>query len=181
MRSHGSRLLIWRCGSVSVAAGSGIRDSHRAGSACATPDPQQNVLRLLSGICQRRTQYACLPRLPGTSRRIAGHQPRGDRRRHADRHRAWIATSRLSASLTGRTTSIPICPRAIKSASTICRSASAGFSNSKAAEKRFGPALPAFIMEEDTGRLVHRTEADGREVSLVDLESLGSSVDGDRG
>ncbi len=36
-------------------------------------------------------------------------------------------------------------------------------------------------MEEDTGRLVHRTEADGREVSPGRPESIGRAVDGDRG
>ena len=57
----------------------GIRDCHRAGSACSTADQEQDVLLLQRRLCQCATQHSRLPHLPGYARRAAHNQREGNR------------------------------------------------------------------------------------------------------
>src|SRR4028118_838902 len=57
----------------------GVRNGHWSRSTRTSADPEQDVLRLLGGLRQRRAEYARLPRLPWHAWRPAGDQPCRDR------------------------------------------------------------------------------------------------------
>ena len=71
-------------------------------------------------------EHERVPRVPRAPRVAPGAEREGDRVHRPDRPRAELRRSRPTPCSTGRTTSIPTCRRTTRSASTTCRSASAG-------------------------------------------------------
>ncbi len=116
------RGVTQRPGAPAGGGGAGaVRGRHRHRDPLPAEDRQQDVLRLLHRDRWGSPEQPLLPGLPGAARRPADDQQDGrrvghrhrlrDRGHGRDRRRAGIA----------RTTSIPTCPRATRSASTSCR------------------------------------------------------------
>ena len=102
------------------AVASALRAGDRARDPRAAEHADEDVLRLRA-VVRRGAQHAHLPGLPGPPGHAAGDQRRGGALRADDRAWRSAARSRRARSSTARTTSIPTCPRATRSASTTSR------------------------------------------------------------
>ena len=84
-------------------------------------DRQQDVLRVPQRV-RRRAEYEGVPGVPRVAGRAAGAERARDRADDQGRASRSTPRSRRFPSSTARTTSIPTCPRTIRSRSTTCRS-----------------------------------------------------------
>ena len=127
----------------------------RARGARAAPHPHQDVLRLPHDV-RRSAEHQRLPGLPRPARRAAGAQRRGGPARRARRRSRSAARCTRPASSPARTTSIPTCPRATRSRSSIGRSRPAAGSTFESPERgRIEVGITRLHVEEDAGKLLH--------------------------
>ena len=124
---------------------------------------------------RRRAEHARLPGLPRPAGRAAGAQPRRGRLRHSRGARARLHDSTRRRSSRARTTSIPICRRAIRFRSTSSRSPPAASCAPAATTGRrdYDIRITRVHMEEDAGKLLHEGFPDSDRRSYVDLNRAG--------
>ena len=120
-----------------------------------------------------RAQQPRLARRCGDARHAAGDQ-RGVRRAGgAHRPRAQGADQPRLACSTARTTSIPTCRRAIRSASTSSRSSARARSRSTSTARRMTVGIERLHLEQDAGKSIHDQHPD---YSYVDLNRSGVAL-----
>ena len=134
---------------------------------------RQAVLRRLDRI-RRRAQHPCLAGRRGHARHAAGHQPRMRRAGGAHRPRRSRRRSTSARSSTARTTSIPICRRAIRSRSTRTRSSARARSRSiSTPEHSIRVGIERLHLEQDAGKSLHDQSPT---MSFVDLNRSGVAL-----
>ena len=97
-----------------------LRSRHRPGNPRPALHRSQDLQRRVDGV-RRRAQHAGLRGRPGAAGHAAGAEPWRGRARDPLRAGGRTRRSRRGRSSRARTTSIPTCPRATRSASTRCR------------------------------------------------------------
>ena len=100
-----------------------LHHGHRTRSARAAAHADQALLRLPQPLQPDAAQRADLPGLPRPARQPAGDEPPRLRAGPQDGHGPQLHDPARSPSGTASSITIPTCPRAIRSASTICPSA----------------------------------------------------------
>ncbi len=118
----------------------GMGSRHRARDARATLHRVEDLLGRVDGV-RRRAEHAGFRGRHRAARRAAGAEPRRGRARDPLRSRRRRRRSTGAACSRARTTSIRICPRATRSASTrfpSCRAARSTIASPRAAKQRCG-------------------------------------------
>ena len=127
---------------------------------------------------RRAAEHADLPGVHRHARHAAGDEPQGVRAVAEDGRGAELRDRRRSPSGTARTTTIPTCPRAIRSASTICRFSHDGWLEISDPKGRFETKRIGIIrahLEEDAGKSMH-DEVAGKADSRIDLNRAGTPL-----
>ena len=129
---------------------------------------------LLDRLRRRAAEQPRLPGLPGPAGRAAGDQPAGGRARPGDRR--WrSARRRPTATRWDRKNYFyPDLPKGYQISQYDLPLASAGRADVRHLRRAVHrSAITRAHLEEDTAKLIHATDADGRRVSLVDFNRSG--------
>ena len=148
---------------------------HRARDPRAALDAHEDVLRLRA-VVRRAAEHAHVPGLPRPPGHAADAQRRGGALRADDRASRSAARSRRARSSTARTTSIPTCRRATRSASTTSR-----WRRAARSQVPGGPTVRIHRahLEEDAAKLIHLGESGrihGAGASVVDFNRGGTPL-----